>query len=70
MPLTLYHEKENPYDDKAIRIDTLEGKKLGYVPREKQTDLWSYIENKKALKCRLNFLKPHYATVNIYLSPA
>jgi hypothetical protein len=26
-------EPENPYDERAIRVDTMEGNKLGYIPR-------------------------------------
>ncbi len=69
MPLKVYHEAQNPHDDKALRIDTFKGDKLGYVPRECQSDLWDYVENGEPLRCRLNFLKPDYATVNIYLAP-
>ena len=32
--LILLREPENSHDDRAIVIDTLEGKKIGYVPRK------------------------------------
>lgn len=31
--LVFYREPDNPHDPQAIRIETLEGKKIGYVPR-------------------------------------
>lgn len=69
MGLLVYHEPRNQFDDKALRIDTLDGDKLGYVPKSQQEAIWQYIANGKPLNCRLNFLKPDYATVNIYLAP-
>lgn len=32
--LVFYRESDNPYDPQAIRIETLEGKKIGYVPKQ------------------------------------
>lgn len=32
--LVFYREPDNPYDPQAIRIETLEGKKIGYVPKQ------------------------------------
>lgn len=32
-PVRLVLEPENPYDGRAIRVDTMEGSKLGYIPR-------------------------------------
>ncbi len=34
-PLLFHREVDNPHDALAIRIDDLEGRKLGYVPRAK-----------------------------------
>ncbi len=31
--LSFYREPDNPYDDKAIRIENTDGVKIGYVPR-------------------------------------
>lgn len=31
--LTFYREPTNPHDPQAIRIETVDGKKIGYVPR-------------------------------------
>lgn len=69
MPLKVSHEARNEFDNYALRIDTLEGEKLGYIPKAKQAAIWPYVQSDKALHCRLNFLKPDYATVNIYLAP-
>lgn len=69
MPLKVYHELRNEFDNRALRIDTLDGKKLGYVPKSQQDEIWDDIASGKPLNCRLNFLKPDYATVNIYLRP-
>lgn len=32
--LVFYREPDNPYDPQAIRIETMEGKKIGYVPKQ------------------------------------
>lgn len=32
--LILYREQENPNDKHAIRIETINGEKIGYVPRQ------------------------------------
>ena len=32
--LVFYREPDNPHDPQAIRIETLEGKKIGYVPKQ------------------------------------
>lgn len=32
--LVFHREPDNPYDPQAIRIETLEGKKIGYVPKQ------------------------------------
>lgn len=32
MLLHVYHETHNPYADKALRIETMKGDKLGYTP--------------------------------------
>jgi len=70
MRLNIYRETNNPIDHQAIRIDTPQGEKLGYVAREDQAVLNPFLDNNISLNCRLNFLKPDYATVNIYLTPA
>ncbi|MEA3404847.1 MAG: HIRAN domain-containing protein [Pseudomonadota bacterium] len=84
MPLQLCAEPENPYDAHAIRIQTQDDIKLGYLPREHQATLQPYLKSSQQrspqqrspqqtqpqLACRLNYLKPHYATVNIYLTPS
>ena len=69
MPLQLCAEPENPYDANAIRIQTQDNMKLGYLPKEHQATLQPYLAKNTSLNCRLNYLKPHYATVNIYLAP-
>lgn len=69
MPLKVYHELRNQYDERALRIDTFEGEKLGYIPQNQQDVVWDYIHSGENINCRLNFLKPNYATVNVYLAP-
>lgn len=39
------HEVENPYDEKAIRISTFDGKKLGYIPKTLNRFPYQMIEN-------------------------
>lgn len=36
-------EPENPYDERAIRVDTMEGNKLGYIPRRANEILFHLI---------------------------
>ncbi|WP_321275870.1 HIRAN domain-containing protein [Thiomicrorhabdus indica] len=69
MSLKVYHESRNQYDERALRIDTPDGHKLGYIPKTQQDAVWDYVHKGEAIQCRLNFLKPNYATVNVYLAP-
>lgn len=39
------HEAQNPYDEKAIKISTLDGKKLGYIPKKLNRFPYQMIEN-------------------------
>ncbi|MDY0135713.1 MAG: PcfJ domain-containing protein [Thiomicrospira sp.] len=69
MVLDLIDETDNPYDAQALRIDTPQGDRLGYVPKSCQAALLPYRQQRARLRCRLNYIKPNYATVNIYLAP-
>ena len=69
MALNIEHEIDNPHDPNALRIETPQGHKLGYVPKSEQAKLLPYLKTRAQIHCRLNYLKPHYATVNIYLAP-
>ena len=68
--LKLQLEADNLYDATAIAILTPEGLKLGYVPQDNKGELLSWLQQNAALKVRLNYLKPQYATISIYLAPA
>ena len=52
--LILKREPKNKNDDKAILILTVEGEKLGYVPREKNEVLSNLMDAGKLLFGRLN----------------
>lgn len=69
MTLKIYREANNPFDDLAIRIDTPDGDKLGYVSKVEQAVLNPFFNSNSPLHARLNFLKPDYATINVYLKP-
>lgn len=45
--LLLVRESDNPYDKCAVRIDTLGGEKLGYVPRTFSQIVAALIDSKK-----------------------
>lgn len=51
--LLCVREPENEHDDMAIRIDTLEGEKVGYVPREKNEVIARLIDAGKIVFARL-----------------
>lgn len=51
--LLCMREPANAYDDLAIRIDTLQGRKVGYVPREKNEVVARLIDAGKVVFARV-----------------
>lgn len=47
-PLRFVPEPENAYDNTAVRIETLDGTQVGYVPKEKNSDIFYNIRMNKA----------------------
>lgn len=52
-PLVFRREADNPHDSLAIRIDDLQGRKLGYVPRDKNEVLARMMDAGKLIIGRL-----------------
>jgi hypothetical protein len=50
--LTLTREPDNPYDDRAIRVDW-HGHKLGYVPRRENAALAAMMDRGQAIEARI-----------------
>lgn len=53
--LVLVREPQNPYDEKAIRVDW-HGHKLGYVPRRENADIARMMDNGARLEARITRL--------------
>ena len=54
--LDLFRESDNPYDDKAVRVDW-EGHKLGYVPRIENHAVSQLLDRGEKLSARIVELK-------------
>lgn len=54
--LSLTRERDNAYDEKAIRVDW-RGHKLGYVPRADNVDLARLMDNGLAVEARITRLE-------------
>ena len=50
-------EPENPYDERAILVENLEGEKLGYIPRRKNEVLASLMDAGKSIYARVCHLE-------------
>ena len=55
--LLLVREPENPYDERAILVQNLEGEKLGYIPRRKNEVLASLMDAGKSIYARVCHLE-------------
>ena len=55
--LLLVREPENPYDERAILVENLEGEKLGYIPRRKNEVLASLMDAGKSIYARVCHLE-------------
>ena len=55
--LLLVREPENPFDERAILVQNLEGEKLGYIPRRKNEVLASLMDAGKSIYARVSHLE-------------
>ena len=63
--LVMVYEKENSYDANAIRIDTTDGLKLGYVPKEINVELQGVSKYTCKLVRKFTSKKSNFIRVNI-----
>jgi hypothetical protein len=69
--LLLTREPGNPYDNRAIRVSTRDGIKLGYIPRERNAKLARLMDEGNFLKARIAHIFPEnetYLRVRVHVS--
>ena len=64
--LILVQERENLYDDFAVRVDTEQGHKIGYIPSMYAEEVFDYIEADQQLQVKILHLS--YRRVAVKLS--
>ena len=64
-PLQIVYEKENAYDPNAIRVETLQGLKIGYVPKEINKELQGIMNYRCTLVRMYSSKKNHFIRVMI-----
>lgn len=58
-PVRLIPEPDNKFDANAIRVDSLHGAKLGYIPRLETWPFHQYMKDPaKRLETRISYLNP------------
>ena len=58
------------FDTTTVRVESLQGQTLGFLPKAIAADLMPYFEKGIALNCKLNYVRQDYATVSVYVAPA
>lgn len=72
-PLALEREADNPYDDRAVRIDW-KGRKLGYLPRMENTAVSQMLDRGERLTARITALGESHdpwlrVAIEVWLEP-